>query len=161
MTKLLPLRAAPQIAEKLYAEKKRIVLAGGCFDILHPGHMHFLTRAREAGDVLVLLLESAERIRRDKGEMRPIHTQSDRAHMLEALSCVDYIIPLPRILSGPEYDKLVIQLKPAIIATTAGDPYLRQRKQQAKRVGGEVVRVTRKKQNHSTTRIADLLASEL
>ena len=63
----------------------KIVLVGGCFDILHLGHVVFLEKAKKEGDVLVVLLESDEKVRFLKGKGRPVHTQSERAEILSAL----------------------------------------------------------------------------
>lgn len=72
---------------------QRIVFTNGCFDILHPGHVDLLTRARALGDVLVLGLNSDESVRRlGKGADRPINPQEQRAFVLAGLTCIDYII---------------------------------------------------------------------
>ncbi len=71
------------------------VLVGGCFDLLHFGHIKFLEEAKKSGDYLVVALESDENVRRTKGETRPIHTQEQRKAMLESLTCVDEVIMLP------------------------------------------------------------------
>jgi D-beta-D-heptose 7-phosphate kinase/D-beta-D-heptose 1-phosphate adenosyltransferase len=67
----------------------RVVAAGGCFDLLHPGHVSLLRRARELGDVLIVCVNSDESVRRLKGPGRPIMTARDRVGMLRALDCVD------------------------------------------------------------------------
>ena len=72
---------------------KRIVFTNGCFDLLHAGHIYNLSRAKSFGDVLVVGINSDESVKRLKGENRPIISLVDRIQMLEALSCVDYIIP--------------------------------------------------------------------
>ncbi len=71
---------------------KKIVFSNGCFDILHAGHVVYLERARSFGDFLVLGLDSDKSIRLIKGENRPIIDQTQRAIVLSALSCVDYIV---------------------------------------------------------------------
>ena len=72
---------------------KRIVFTNGCFDILHRGHITYLSRAKTLGDVLVVGLNSDESVGRLKGPGRPINTLEDRAEVLAALSCVDHIVP--------------------------------------------------------------------
>jgi D-beta-D-heptose 7-phosphate kinase/D-beta-D-heptose 1-phosphate adenosyltransferase len=69
-----------------------LVATGGCFDLLHPGHVRTLEAARALGDCLVVLLNSDESIRRLKGPDRPLVPQEDRAAVLEALGCVDTVI---------------------------------------------------------------------
>jgi D-beta-D-heptose 7-phosphate kinase/D-beta-D-heptose 1-phosphate adenosyltransferase len=72
---------------------RRIVFTNGCFDILHRGHITYLSRAKALGDVLIVGLNADESIRRLKGEQRPINTLEDRAGVMAALSCVDHIVP--------------------------------------------------------------------
>ena len=95
------------------------VLAGGCFDILHPGHVIFLQKAKKAGDKLIVLLESDEKVRILKGVNRPVHTQKERARILSALTVVDQIISLPFMKTDQEYDELVKKIKPDIIAVAS------------------------------------------
>ncbi|MBN2627148.1 MAG: D-glycero-beta-D-manno-heptose 1-phosphate adenylyltransferase [Spirochaetales bacterium] len=71
---------------------KTIVFTNGCFDILHPGHMDYLRKARELGDYLIIGLNSDDSVRRLKGETRPINNQESRKIMLEALSFVDQVV---------------------------------------------------------------------
>ncbi|MCJ2166188.1 MULTISPECIES: D-glycero-beta-D-manno-heptose 1-phosphate adenylyltransferase [unclassified Pseudodesulfovibrio] len=71
----------------------KLVFTNGCFDILHPGHVDLLTRARALGDSLILGLNSDESVRMlGKGDDRPLNPQEDRAFVLAALACVDYIV---------------------------------------------------------------------
>jgi len=72
---------------------RRIVFTNGCFDILHRGHVTYLTRAKALGDVLVVGVNSDDSVRRLKGEARPINGLDDRIAVLEALSCVDHVVP--------------------------------------------------------------------
>ncbi|MFO7596044.1 MAG: D-glycero-beta-D-manno-heptose 1-phosphate adenylyltransferase [Desulfocurvibacter africanus] len=69
-----------------------IVFTNGCYDILHPGHVDLLQRARSMGDVLVLGLNSDESVRRLKGPTRPVSRLAERAFVLAGLECVDYIV---------------------------------------------------------------------
>jgi D-beta-D-heptose 7-phosphate kinase/D-beta-D-heptose 1-phosphate adenosyltransferase len=74
------------------AENKRVVFTNGCFDILHRGHVEYLQKARAHGDLLVVGLNSDDSMRRLKGEGRPVVPQEDRAIILAALACVDFVI---------------------------------------------------------------------
>jgi rfaE bifunctional protein nucleotidyltransferase chain/domain len=77
----------------LRAEPKRLVFTNGCFDILHPGHVDLLARARALGDVLVLGLNSDASVRRqNKGPDRPINPFASRAFVLAHLASVDYVV---------------------------------------------------------------------
>ncbi|PSB06218.1 D-glycero-beta-D-manno-heptose 1-phosphate adenylyltransferase [filamentous cyanobacterium CCP1] len=75
------------------AANRRIVFTNGCFDILHPGHVTYLSQAKVLGDVLIIGVNSDESVRQLKGEGRPVNPLSDRLTMLSALSCVDHVIP--------------------------------------------------------------------
>ncbi len=159
--KIVSVDDAIKVAEKLRTQGKKIVLAGGCFDILHVGHINFLKEAKKQGDVLMLLLESDERIRQLKGKSRPVNFQKDRAFVLTAVSPVDYILLLPLLKNDAAYDEMISRLKPAIIATTKGDPYKIHKKRQAKQTGCDLVEVTDHISNQSTTRLAALLRDTL
>ena len=69
-----------------------VVFTNGCFDILHPGHVDYLQRARAMGDSLVVGLNSDASVRRLKGSRRPVNDEESRAVVLAALACVDYVI---------------------------------------------------------------------
>ena len=147
---------AENIAQTAQMNGKKIVLAGGCFDILHLGHILFLKKAKQQGDLLFLFLESDENIKRLKGSNRPINTRDDRARALSALPSVDYIIKLPKLPTDKDYDRLIAQIKPDVIAVTEEDPNLAKREDQASRVGGKVKSVTRRTKYSTTDKIAQL-----
>ena len=157
MDKILTIDKAIQLAKTLHAKKQSIVLAGGCFDILHIGHIKFLEEAKKQGDVLFVLVENDKTIKKLKGKNRPINTQKDRSQILSHLSIVDYAIMLPVIDDDKAYDDLVINIKPAIIATTSGDISRLHKERQAKLVGAKVVDVTAPISNQSTTRLINIL----
>ncbi|MBI2599806.1 adenylyltransferase/cytidyltransferase family protein [Candidatus Daviesbacteria bacterium] len=131
----------------------KIVLVGGCFDVLHPGHIFFLEKAKKMGDFLVVILESDEKIKRIKGNNRPIYSQKERAVMLKALNAVDKVVLLPFIDEEKEYDKVVGKIKPDIIATTQGDPSLTHKQRTAKLTGAKLKIATRLIKDYSTTNI--------
>lgn len=132
---------------------KSIVLVGGCFDILHPGHIIFLKKARKAGDELIVLLESDEKVKQIKGIKRPVHSQKMRALMLKSLKFVDRVILLPFMETEMEYDALIRNIKPDIIAATYGDPANKHKKRAARLAGAKLEYVTKMIGNHSTSRI--------
>jgi len=80
-----------QIRARLKGEGKRLVFTNGCFDLLHVGHVRYLSRARAMGDALAVAVNSDRSIREIKGEGRPIVPEAERAEVLAALSCVDYL----------------------------------------------------------------------
>ncbi len=73
-------------------KKKRVVFTNGCFDLLHPGHIHYLSAARELGDFLIIGLNDDNSVHRLKGENRPVNPLEYRACMLAALWCVDMVV---------------------------------------------------------------------
>lgn len=132
---------------------KKIVLVGGCFDVLHPGHVIFLEKAKKCGDKLVVLLESDEKVKKLKGIKRPVHNQDERARVLLALKSVDRVIKLPFIEDERQYDEIIQKIKPDIIAVTKGHPNVYYHIRAAKTVGAKIKYVTRIVGNHSTSRI--------
>ena len=90
--KIISREEASSIAEELHQANKKIVFTNGCFDLLHAGHITSLSNAKKKGDYLFVGLNSDASVRRLKGESRPVVDQDNRAKMLEAISCVDYII---------------------------------------------------------------------
>jgi D-beta-D-heptose 7-phosphate kinase/D-beta-D-heptose 1-phosphate adenosyltransferase len=91
---------------------KRIVFTNGCFDLLHVGHVKYLQKARSLGDLLVLGLNSDASVRRLKGEKRPLIDQDERAHLLAALDCIDYVV----VFDEDTPLELITALKPHILA---------------------------------------------
>src|SRR6476620_8356802 len=89
----------------------KIVFTNGCFDILHPGHVDFLERARALGDKLIVGINSDASVRTIKGEMRPILNQQDRKKILLGLSAVDEVI----IFDDLTPEKLIHDIKPNIL----------------------------------------------
>jgi rfaE bifunctional protein nucleotidyltransferase chain/domain len=80
-----------QQARRLQASGKKVVFTNGCFDVLHPGHLDLLTRARSLGDALVVAINSDNSVRRLKGPNRPVFPENERREILSALSVVDYV----------------------------------------------------------------------
>lgn len=70
---------------------QKIVFTNGCFDVLHYGHVHYLLQAKALGDILVIGLNRDDSVRRLKGPTRPINGENERAFVLAALACVDYV----------------------------------------------------------------------
>lgn len=151
--KIINFEQSKKISKKLHALQKKIALAGGCFDILHEGHISFLHASKKEGDILFVLLESDERIRLLKGKSRPINSQKHRADILASLKAVDYIVLLPDHMENATYDKVISGIKPAIITTTKGDPHFTHKKRQAAKVGGKVKEVIERMPEHSTTEL--------
>lgn len=124
------------------AKPKRIVLVGGCFDVMHYGHLQYLKNAKKQGDVLVVALENDSFILAHKGRS-PFHSQKQRAEMLLSLTCVDYVILLPTMRADETYRALVDCVSPNVIAVTAGDPQSDKKAAYAKAVGAQFKIVNR------------------
>ncbi|MCX5800383.1 MAG: D-glycero-beta-D-manno-heptose 1-phosphate adenylyltransferase [Candidatus Eisenbacteria bacterium] len=89
----------------------KVVFTNGCFDILHVGHVHYLSRARRLGDMLLVGLNSDASVRKLKGERRPIVPQADRAGVLCALSSVDYVC----IFDEETPDRIIREVAPDVL----------------------------------------------
>ena len=92
ISKLITPEKASVLFSPEFREDNRIVFTNGCFDVLHRGHVYYLSKAREMGDLLVVGLNSDASVSRLKGEGRPVNNQNARAEVLGALGMVDYIV---------------------------------------------------------------------
>ncbi len=90
--KIRNLEQVTEIADRMKLYGKTIVTTNGSFDILHSAHVHLLQKAKKEGDTLIVLLNSDDSIRRNKGDKRPIVPQDERAKMIASLECVDYVV---------------------------------------------------------------------
>lgn len=100
------------IVEDLRRQGKRIVFTNGCFDLMHIGHTRYLQAARELGDVLVVGVNSDASVRSlNKGPGRPIVPQAQRAEVLAALACVDYVV----VFDEPDPGALIGALQPDVL----------------------------------------------
>ena len=90
--KLISREEAESLLTPEFRKKKRIIFTNGCFDLLHRGHIYYLSSARELGDLLIVGLNSDRSVSRLKGEGRPFNDQTARAEVLGAPGMVDYII---------------------------------------------------------------------
>lgn len=91
MDKILSRENLRERLEILRGEGKKIVFTNGCFDILHVGHVKYLNRAKELGDILVLALNSDSSVEAIKGPLRPVVPQDERAYIMASLDMVDYV----------------------------------------------------------------------
>lgn len=160
MKNILSIDEAISISNTMRKQKKSIILTGGCFDILHPGHIAFLEKAHMQGDCLFVMLESDKKITRLKGMNRPIHSQAERAQLVSAIRSVDFVILLPVFKENQDYDTLIEQLHPTVIATTKHDPFIEHKNRQSKRIGARVVEVIPYIPHQSTSRVLQILSQE-
>jgi D-beta-D-heptose 7-phosphate kinase/D-beta-D-heptose 1-phosphate adenosyltransferase len=89
----------------------RIVFTNGCFDVLHAGHVAYLVEAKQLGDVLVVAINTDEQVRQQKGEGRPIFTEPERAEVLSALECIDYVT----VFAEPTPHEILGRVKPDVL----------------------------------------------
>ena len=80
------------LVNKAHQEGKTVVATNGCFDILHVGHVRYLEKTKSFADYSIVLLNSDKSVRSIKGPTRPINNENDRAEILSALRCVDYVV---------------------------------------------------------------------
>jgi rfaE bifunctional protein nucleotidyltransferase chain/domain len=133
-----------------------VVFVNGCFDLLHVGHVRYLQSARAMGDLLVLGLNSDQSVRALKGPGRPVMPQSERAEILAALTCVDFIV----IFDDSTVDRLLLQLKPDIHAK--GTDYTEETVPERETVlsyGGKVA-IAGDPKDHSTKELLARIADE-
>ncbi|HTN42409.1 MAG TPA: D-glycero-beta-D-manno-heptose 1-phosphate adenylyltransferase [Nitrospiria bacterium] len=110
-SKVKTVRQLKTILGRLRKRGERIVFTNGCFDLLHIGHLRYLQRARRQGDRLVVGINSDRSVRAIKGPPRPLLPQAERAELLAALSCVDYVT----IFSEPDPLAVITALQPDVL----------------------------------------------
>ncbi len=113
--KQLTFEAVGRIARAAREEGRTVVFTNGCFDILHAGHITYLTRAGSMGDMLVVGLNSDRSVKMIKGEKRPVVEQDQRATVLGALECVDYIV----VFDDPDPGRLIETVMPDVLVKGA------------------------------------------
>ena len=125
---------------------RKVVLANGCFDILHVGHVRYLEGARKLADVLVVAINSDRSVRALKGDDRPILNENERVALVSALRCVDHVV----VFDEGDVTRVLDVLKPSVHAkgtdyTEATVP----EREQVLAYGGQV-RITGDPKDHST-----------
>jgi D-glycero-beta-D-manno-heptose 1-phosphate adenylyltransferase len=145
---------AGALAARLRAEGRRVVLANGCFDLLHVGHVRYLTAARALGDVLFVGINSDAAVARLKGPGRPLAPVAERAELLAALRAVDHVV----VFDEDTADRLIELVRPAVHAK--GTDYTAATVPEAARVraaGGRVAIVGDPKEHATRDLIATIL----
>jgi D-beta-D-heptose 7-phosphate kinase/D-beta-D-heptose 1-phosphate adenosyltransferase len=145
-----------QVAEEVARRRQRgqdIVFTNGCFDLLHAGHVTYLRQARELGSCLIVAINSDDGVRRLKGNTRPIIGQNERANMLAALECVDYVT----IFDEDTPHALLELLRPDILVKGGTTPVVIGR-EVVEAYGGKVLTLGRV-EGLSTTEIIDRIAN--
>ena len=111
MNKILDRKILKDKLEALRKEGKKIAFTNGCFDILHVGHVRYLKEAKKTADILVLALNSDASVRAIKGEKRPLVSGEERAEVLAALECIDFVTIFAELTPL----ELICYLKPDIL----------------------------------------------
>lgn len=135
--KILSLSDLSRRAEEIRQAGQRLVLSNGCFDLLHVGHVRYLEQARQLGDFLVVAVNGDESVRSLKGAGRPLNLEDDRAEVLSALECVNFvtIFPARRATQVIEAVRPAIYVKGGDYTLESLDP---EEVAALKRVGAEV-----------------------
>jgi len=154
--KILSIAALARAVRRAQARGKTVVFTNGCFDLLHAGHVTLLERAKRLGDLLVVAINSDRSVRAlGKGPNRPITPQRDRARVLAALGCVDYVT----IFDEPTPQHAIERLQPDVLVKGADwGPGVIVGSHAVLRRGGRVVRLPLLK-GYSTTRIIKRIPS--
>ena len=111
-TKIIEMDELAERARQLRAAGKKLVATNGCFDLLHVGHVRYLQAARALGDALAIGLNGDQSVRELKGAGRPVNNESDRAEVLAALKCVDFVTIFPELRAT----RFIEAARPAIYA---------------------------------------------
>src|SRR5205085_6032794 len=111
MAKVLSLDELRFERERLRQAGRTVVFTNGCFDLLHPGHVRYLQQARALGDALIVALNSDRGVRELKGPARPILREQERAEVIAALACVDYVT----IFDEPTPQRVIATLLPDVL----------------------------------------------
>ena len=106
MGEVLTREALVERVQALRREGRSVAFANGCFDMLHVGHIRYLQAAAQEADALIVALNDDESVRRLKGEGRPILPSADRAELVAALRCVDFVVVFPEATVGPLLEAL-------------------------------------------------------
>lgn len=143
-----------EIIEEKRQQGLKIVMANGCFDLFHVGHIRYLAGAKKLGDILIVGINSDEQVRKLKGKKRPFMPQDERAEILSALSFVDYVTIFPEAT----VTELLRAVKPNFHAK--GTDYTTEtvpEREIVKEFGGQVAIVGDPK-DHSSTQFIESIA---
>ncbi len=142
--------------EELGRQGRRVVFTNGVFDILHPGHVRYLTAARGHGDALVVAVNSDRSVRANKGPARPVHPEAERAEVITALAVVDAAV----IFDEDTPHAIISAIQPDVLVKGAdwpADQIVGRDTVEAR--GGVVIRVP-VEEGHSTTNVLKRLKGE-
>lgn len=129
MDKIIPFSEIKTLSRQYKDANKTIVFTNGCFDIIHAGHVKYLTRAAHLGDILILGLNSDRSVKQIKGEKRPIINQTQRSLVMAAIACINHVV----LFDEPDPKRLIETVCPDILVKGADWP-------EDKIIGADVVK---------------------
>jgi rfaE bifunctional protein nucleotidyltransferase chain/domain len=153
--KVIALDEAERVAAAARVAGRRVVLANGCFDLLHVGHVRYLAGARALGDLLIVGVNSDASVQRTKGPGRPLMPAAERAELLAALAVVDHVV----VFEDDTADRLVQRLRPDVHAK--GTDYTTESVPEAAtvRAAGGQVAIAGDPKDHSTRDLIETIAA--
>ncbi len=154
-TKVKRVAELQPLVAKARAEKRKVVLGNGCFDLIHVGHVRYLQGAKALGDLLVVGINSDDSVRALKGAGRPLQPQDERAEMIASFECVDFVV----LFDDPTVEGLLLALQPDIHAK--GTDYTSEsvpERETVRSYGGQVAIVGDPKEHSSRDLIGIILS---
>lgn len=141
-----------QLSTFIHNNNQRLVLTTGVFDLFHRGHRQFLSMAKKSGDVLWVGLETDARVKKIKGEDRPIDVLTIRLQKVASFAPVDMVFSLPESFSSPkEHEHLIAMVKPHVFAISAHSPHQKEKQLLVEKYGGSLQIVMQQDATISTT----------
>ena len=157
MKKLHSLEQLAAIIEEHKHKGENVVLANGCFDLIHVGHIRYLRESKEKGNILVVALNSDSSVRKLKGKGRPILQEQERAEIITSFEFVDYVT----FFDEPNVEKVLLTLKPDTHAK--GSDYTKDtvpERETVKEYGGDIA-ITGGPKVKSTSQLIEEIASKI
>ena len=141
------------ISDEMRGREQKLVLTNGCFDLLHVGHIRYLAAARALGDALAVAINGDDSVRLLKGPGRPLNCAADRAEILGALACVDYVVVFPEVRAT----RLLETIRPAVYVK--GGDYTRETLDPEERAAlesiGTEIRIVAFENGYSTSNLVE------
>jgi len=148
--KILTVEEVRAERDKLVAQGKKLVFTNGCFDILHRGHVAYLTFARNQGDALAVAVNTDASVKQNKGDERPINNEEDRAFVLASLRAVDFVV----LFGDKEPKEIIAQILPQVLVKGKDWAHYVSGREVVEANGGQVV-LADMVEGRSTTNVID------
>jgi len=154
--KIIDIKQMQEKRDAMRTRGQQLVFTNGCFDILHAGHIDYLSFARQQGDALVVGLNSDASVKRNKGENRPINNEKDRAFVLAALEAVDFVV----LFDDDEPKEIIAKIIPDILVKGEDWAHYVSGREIVEAHGGKVV-LAKMVEGRSTTNTIDKILSNV